>query len=97
MDFIPMKLSNPGSLELGEEDLAKVNSAYKLPLKDIIIKVINKKIVLFKSIIANQRHIMLIIVPLLLRRKMFSHYHACPNDGHMGEYRILYRIRLQFF
>lgn len=96
-DFIMTKLSNPEHVAWDEGNLTKVNSAYKLPLKDGRIQIVNKKYVLFKSILANQRHIMLIIVPVALRRKMFSHYHAGPSGGHMGEYKTLYRIRLRFF
>ena len=40
---------------------------------------------------------MLIIVPNLLRQKIFSHYHAGPSGGPMGEYKTLYRIQLRLF
>ena len=61
------------------------------------IQIVNKKLVFFKHILANKRHIMLIIVPTPLHRKICSHYHAGPSGGHMGEYKNLYRIRLRFF
>ena len=38
-----------------------------------------------------------IIVPISLRRIIFSLLHASPAAGHMGEYKTLYRIRLRFF
>ena len=57
----------------------------------------NKKLVLFKLIIVNHQYIMLIIVPISLHRKHFSHYRAGSSSDHMGEYNILYRIRLRFF
>ena len=66
-------------------------------MKDNTIQIVNKKLVPFKSILANHRHVLLIIVPISLRRKLFSHYHAGPSSGHMGEYKTLYRIRLRFF
>ena len=57
----------------------------------------NNKLVLFKPILANHRHVIFIIVPISLRHKFFSHYHADPSGGYMGEYKTLYRIRLRFF
>ena len=82
-DFIMTKLSNPEHVAWDKGNLTKVNSAYKLPLKDGRIQIVNKKLVLFKSILANQRYIMMIIVFVVLRRKMFSHYHAGPSGGHI--------------
>ena len=38
-----------------------------------------------------------IVVPLSLRCKRFNIMHATPVAGHMGELKILYRIRLRFF
>ena len=58
---------------------------------------VNKKFMLFKQILANQRHIILIIVPISLRLKFLSHYHASPSDGHIWEYKTLYKIRLRLF
>ena len=57
----------------------------------------NKKLVFSKPILANHRHVMLIIVPTLLRHKTFSHFRAGPTGGHMGGYKTLYWIWLQFF
>ena len=80
-----------------DKELSKINSAYRVPLKDNTIQIVNKNLVLFKLILANHRYAMLIIVPMSLRRKLFSHYHASPSNGHMGEYKTLYKIRLRFF
>ena len=96
-NLIMSKLSDTQHVTWEDKQLANINSAYKMPLKDGRIQIVNKKLVLFKSILANQRHIMLIIVPMSLRRKMFAHYHAGPSGGHMGEYKTLYRMRLRFF
>ena len=70
---------------------------YKTPLKEGIIKILNGKLLLYKTILANQRYIALIIVKQSLRRIVFSHLHAGPSGGHMEEYKTLYRIRLQLF
>ena len=40
---------------------------------------------------------MLIVVPLSLRRDIFSAYHATPSAGHVGIYKTLHRINLRFF
>ena len=55
------------------------------------------KFVYFKPILTNTKYIGLIIVPLGLRRSLFSHYHAGPTGGHMGEYKTLYRLHSRFF
>ena len=45
----------------------------------------------------QSKYITLLLVPLPLRRKLFSHYHAGPSGGHMGYYKTLFRLRLRFF
>ena len=42
-------------------------------------------------------HICRIVVPISLRRIIFNLMHATPIAGHMGEYKILCRIKLRFF
>ena len=37
------------------------------------------------------------VVPMFLRRIIFSLLHTSLAVGHMGEYKTLYRIRLRFF
>ena len=95
--FITSKLLDSQQVAWNDKELSKINSAYRVSLKDNTIQLVNKKLVLFKPILANHRHGMLIIVPISLCRKLFSHYHAGPSSGHMGEYKTLYRIRLRFF
>ena len=83
--------------EWSDADLNKVNKAYRIQLQNKRTQIVNEKLILFKPILANDRHVMLIIVPNLLRRTIFIHYHAGPSGGHMGEYETLYRIGLRFF
>ena len=78
------KLLDSHQLAQNDKELSKINSAYRVPLKDNIIRIVNKELVLFKPILANHWHVILIIVPISLRRKLFSHYHAGPSSGHMG-------------
>ena len=91
------KLVSSEKIDWKNEDLTAINRAYRSPLQDNRIQIVNKKLVLLKPILANHRHVMLIIVPSPLRRQLFSHYHAGPTGGHMGEYKTLYRLRLRFF
>ena len=79
------------------EQLNNIEVEYRTFLKDRFIGVLHDKLVYYKPIFRDSRHIALIIVPTLLRRKIFNHYHAGPSGGHMGEYKTLYRIRMRFY
>ena len=57
----------------------------------------NDRLVYFKPIHMESRYIALIFVRTVLRKKLFSQYHAGPSGGHMGEYKTLYRLRGRFF
>ena len=79
------------------DQLKLIIPGYKTSLKEVIIQIFNGKLVLYKLILANHQYVELIIVPQSLRRVLFSHFHAGPSGGHMGEYKILYSMRIQFF
>ena len=70
---------------------------YCANLKASLICKLHDKLVLYTPIFKNVKYIGLIIVPLSLRRIIFSHYHAGPSGGHMGEYKTLFRIRTRFY
>jgi hypothetical protein len=59
--------------------------------------VVEGKLVVFQPVQNNQEMLMLIVVPLSLRRDIFSACYASPSAGHMGIYKTLHRIRLRFF
>ena len=80
-----------------EDELASLEVEYRAFLKERHIGILHDKLVYYKPIFRDSRHIALIIVPKLLRRMIFSHYHAGPSGGHMGEYKTLYRIRMRFY
>jgi len=63
---------------------------YKLMLAKGLIAIVNDKLVYFKPILMNMKYVTLLIVPENLRKPIFSHYHAGPSTGHMGEYKTLY-------
>ena len=45
----------------------------------------------------ESRYIALIFAPTGLQQQLFSHYHAGPSGGHMGEYKTLYCLRSGVF
>ena len=90
-------LTNHKPTEWTQEETAAAGQGYKLALQDGRVLLVDHKLVLFKPIFQQTRYVGLIIVPLSLRRKVFSHYHAGPSAGHMGEYKTLFRMRLRFF
>ena len=69
----------------------------RVNLKASLIYKLHDKLVLYKPIFNYVKYIGLIIVSLSLRRIIFSHYHAGPSGGHMGEYKTLFRIRTRFY
>lgn len=78
--------------------LATIDVGYRKGLWDGHTRILNGKLVLHKPIqMGDKKCITLIIVPTSLRRKIFSHFHAGPSGGHMGEYKTLFRLCLRFF
>ena len=77
--------------------LSKIDPEYHSFLKKNQIKLVHDTLVLMKPIFRNIRYIGLIIVPIKLCRIIFSHFHAGPSGGHMGEYKTFFRIRMRFF
>ena len=80
-----------------KEALQQIHQSYHRFLKRGQIQTLKGKLVLFKPILNETKHVGLIIVPSAMRRKLFTHYHAGPSGGHMGEYKTLYRLRARFF
>lgn len=80
-----------------KETLQDIHSSYHTPLKKGQVQIVDGKLIFFKPIFKNIKYIGLIIVPESLRRKLFSHYHASPIGGHMGEYKTLFRMRQRFY
>ena len=90
-------LTTHKATEWTSDELTIAGPGYKQALQQGRILIVDQKLVFFKPIFQQTRYIGLIIVPLALRRKIFSHYHAGPSAGHMGEYKTLFRMRLRFF
>ena len=77
--------------------LHQIKVKYRSNLKAHIMFMLHEKLVLYKSIFKKVKHISSIVVPLSLRLLIFSHYHAGPSDGHIGEYKTLFGIRMRFY
>ena len=65
--------------------LDKVDVDYCSNLKIHHIGLLHDKLILYKPVSKYIKYVGLIIVPTTLRRLIFSHFHAGPSDGHMGE------------
>ena len=70
---------------------------YCANLKASLICKLHDKLVLYTPIFKNVKYIGLIIVPLSLRRIIFSQYHVGPSGGHMGEYKTSFCIHTRFY
>ena len=92
-----VRQQSQSSASLSPKEIQQVNMCYREHLKNERIHLIEERLVLFKPVVMGARHISLIIVPNSLRKKLFSHYHAGPSGGHMGEYKTLFRMRSRFF
>ena len=77
--------------------LQEIQAEYHQHLKTDFVRMLHDKLIVYKPIFKDVKHIGLIIVPSSLRRIIFSHYHAGPSGGHMGEYKNLFRIRMRFW
>jgi len=85
------------SCPFSKPDILALHSAYRDYIRQDRLSLLDGKLVVFQPVQNNQELLMLIIVPLSLRRDVFSAYHASPSTGHMGIYKTLHRIRLRFF
>ena len=74
-----------------------IHTSYMPSIKKGNIVLLGDKLLLFKAMNMDSKIISFIIVPTSLRRTLFDHYHGGPSGGHVGEYKILYHIRMRFF
>jgi hypothetical protein len=76
--------------------LNKVSSTYRPFLRNNCICQLHGKLVALQPVSNRSQVLALIVVPLSLRRHLFSAYHASPVAGHMKEFKTLHRLRLRF-
>ena len=71
--------------------------SYRTNLKAGQTTLLGEKLMLFKVLKMQSKDLLLIIVPESIRKVLFDNYHDGPSGGHMGEYKIIYRLCLWFF
>lgn len=89
-----MALKSSRDKTIPDEAIASVQMGFYQPLRNVLIHMLGDKLALFKPVNMNSTYITLRVVPLPLRRKLSSHYHAGSSGEHMGAYKILFRLRL---
>lgn len=77
--------------------LLKVHSQFRELLRNGTLQILKNRLVLFQNLDPDGRRLMLIVVPLALRRDIFAAYHAAPSAGHLKFYKTLHRLRSRFF
>ena len=80
-----------------KKELSAGDAQFRDHLRTGSLAISNGRLVLYLTLACEGRRLMLIVVPISLRRDIFSAYHAAPTAGHMGPYKTLHRIRLRFF
>ena len=74
-----------------------MHMGYRSHLKSVQMILLSNKLLLFKVLKMQNKALSVIIVHDKIRRVLFDHYHGGPCGGYMGEYKILYRLRLRVF
>ena len=93
--FVSLRYS--GGKQFSTAVINSVTMGYYQYLRKKLMHIMGNKLALFKPVNTNSKYITLIIVPEPLRHKLFSHYHAGPTGGHMGEYKTVFRLRLRSY
>ena len=91
-----LKLLQPKT-EFSEKGLRSLSTVYRHPLREKRVKLLNSRIVIMNPIGSANRFLTLIVVPKEIRRIIFHACHTTPMGAHMGRYKILLLIRLNFF
>ena len=70
---------------------------HRIDVSNNALGIVEGRIVSFEKVPTTTNQICRIVVPISLRRVIFSLLHAYSADGHIGKYKTLYRIILRFF
>ena len=82
---------------LHESTILKISADYRTSIARNLLRLLEGRFLYYERIPTDTKHICRIIVPTSLCHTLFNLMHATPATGHKEEYKILYRIRLQFF
>ena len=85
------------STPLDKEKNLHLPAAYRTDIARNLLGLLEGRLVYYEPIATTTNHICRIVVPTSLRRIIFNRMHATTIAGHMGEYKTLYRVRIQFF
>ena len=72
-------------------------SQYRSAIANNKLGIVKGRLVFYETVLTTVKQICRIVVPVSLRRILFYRLHTSPAGGHMGKYKTLYRIKLQFF
>ena len=82
---------------LDEPTIFKFPVAYRTAINRNLLELLESKCVYYEPIPTVTTHICRVTIPTSLHRTNFDLMYTTPVAGHMGEYKILYRIRLRLF
>ena len=82
---------------LDEPTILKFPVAYRTDINRNLLELLESKCVYYELIPTITAHICRVTIPTSLRHTNIDLMHTTPVAGHMGEYKILYRIRLRLF
>jgi hypothetical protein len=87
-------LTNPGLIT--PDNLNKIHAVYRATVCQSQMKWENNRLLLYKPIASTTQTVRLTIVPMDLRRHIFTAFHANPLGGHLSLYYTLHQIRLRY-
>jgi hypothetical protein len=78
------------------EVLSKVHPTYRWAVRTSKLKWEENRLILFEPIANSANTVWLIIIPLELRKHLFTAFHVNPLGGHFSLYYTLHQIRLRY-
>ena len=81
---------------LDEPTILQLPTPYRSAITRKFLGLLEGRLLCYKPIPTVTKNMCRIIVPTSLRHTTFNLMHSTPVAGHMGEYKILCRIRLRF-
>ena len=85
------------NVPLEEPIILQLPASYCTAITHNLIGLLEGRLVYYEPVPTVTNHICRIIVPLSLRCTIFTLMYVTPVSERMGEYKILYRIKLKFF
>ena len=83
--------------KLPTQSLTKLYSIYHQTLTNDLIHLLNGKLVFYERTFTSSKCLYRIVMHTSLSHDTFSTFHVSPTVNHIGEYNVLYRIKLLYF